>query len=225
MPEISACSQPAESLIANIQGMFVEDLSARLVQDGLLNVPLALLPQGFGYFNPSLYYCIAPFSRFFYQSLWHPSSLPVGPWSRAVSRFQYRAPLADCLSYWLIPEFPDQEVLFRYVYQERPLPQSFVDRDILDMPIRVTNRFLFYFDSVSCRYQQHSRTASLAGRRISLWHETHHSLVDAQCWVMACRQFQPGMTLDVCLNLFLKICRPIPSSSSDQAAEKKVLLL
>lgn len=111
------------------------------------------------------------------------------------------------------------------MYQERPFPQCFVDRDILDMPIRVTNRFLFYFDSVSCRYQQHSRTASLAGRRISLWHETHHSLVDAQCWVMAYRQFQPGMTLDACLNLFLKICRPIPSSSSDQAAEKNVLLL
>lgn len=207
MLETTAGSPSVEPRIVHIQGMFTEDLSACFVRDGLLNTPVALLPQGFGYFTPSLYYCIAPFSRFHCQSLWCPSFLPAGPWFRAVSRFQFGAPLTDCLRHWLVSESPDLDVLFNYVYQDRPLTESFVSRDILDMPIRITKRYLFYFDNISRRYQQCNRASALSARRIPVWHEVHHSLVDGQCWVMACRRFRTGMTLEACLDLFLKTTR------------------
>ena len=210
---MSPSSLPAhirQSAVGRIPGIFVSDLAVLFRQEGLLGAPVRRCRQGYWYFNPSQHYALSLTGPYTSRALWRPSFLPSELWDQAVLRFVRGDLLRTCLSRSLLPILDRPDALFRYLYYDRPLACSFVDRGILETPIHITEQHLYFFDGDGI-YARRPRPPS--GAELQLWHESYQNDLDQRSWLTAVRQcFRPGMTLEACLDTFLAVqCEPEPA--------------
>lgn len=195
-----------ESRINNIQGIFAADLAEIMIREGLLGAPLRKTPFYCGYFTQGRNYTWSRtyISRCFDLPCWVPSFLTPEVWFSAVNHFRNSISLFACLSQNLLPVLDDPDSLFHYLYHDRPLIFSFLDRRILDAPIRITRDAVFQFDKAGV-YQKLPRPQTVKPEKLLPWHSYYHADINCPAWISATRLFHPGMTLTECLNLFLAV--------------------
>ena len=196
------------SRIANIQGLFAADLARLLVQQGLSEAPIQKFTWGYTYFTPRLRYSTSSSARFAGRPVWRPSFLAPEVWDMAAAQFRVSDPLLLCITHKLFPQLQDIDALYHYVYQERPLSISFLERGILGTPIRVTRDFVFQFDQAAV-YQSYPHSGELAETFLP-WHICYETDINCSAWVKASRSFHPGMSLEQCLEIFLSM-RALPA--------------
>lgn len=201
MPNSTPPTAIQNSPIANIQGIFAGDLIRLMIQEGLIGAPIQKYRWGYSYFNASRKYCSSPTDRYADRPVWVPSFLLPDIWSAATIHFQISDSLLCCITRNLFPLLPDLDQLFRYVYRDRPLSASFLDRGILGLPIRVTRDHIFLFDQ-NAIYQAHPLKAEIDETSLP-WHICCQTDINCAAWLKALPSFRPGMTLDACLKIFL----------------------
>ena len=216
---------PPMSCVTNIQMLFAADVERLLIQDGLLGRPVKWSKHGYWYFDLSHGYRWATSGHTLSQSLWMSLFIPADVWLTAVDRFQRDRTLVENLYHSLLPALPDPDATFRYVYADRPLLCSFIDRNLLGAPVRVTKKSVYYFDDTGI-YRKRSRTVAEQAEPPVLWHLQYVEDINTFSWVRAARSaFHPGMSLDACLEAFLQTVSgntdgPIPYTDLDQLVQR-----
>lgn len=213
----------SESRIANIQGIFAADLAELMIREGILGAPLHKMSGCYGYFTKNSSYAWSrPYpNRFTDLACWIPSFLSPEVWSSAVHRFSRFSTLVACLTRDLLPILDDPDSLFHYLYYDRPLVSRFLDRQILETPIRTTRESLFLFDTNGI-YQRLPRPQAIKPEELLPWHNCYCSDINCFAWVSAVHLFRPGMTLEECVKLFLGIRTPSGTHSAYTSLERLV---
>ena len=211
MNNSSTTSTLQSSCIANIQGLFASDLALYFVLDGgLLGSPIQGRQQHLGFFSRTRYFYYARDGRFDGQRLWTPPVVQPEIWTMAAAHFRPGNPLFYCITHFLLPLLPDPDKLFLFLYQDRPVYYSFIDRGILDTPIRISKNHIYYFDS-NCIYRRRRATEWEKAHPPIPWHQYHLDELDAVCWKIAVvRSFFAGMHLEDCIDIFLKSRYKLP---------------
>ena len=104
-----------------------------------------------------------------------------------------------------------------------PWKRSFKKRGILQSPIRIRGRDVYYFDSQGIYQKGHLEKPCLNGTRHIVWHSKVSQLLNTFSWQKAVSSFLPGMTLAECLERFKKTKRePIPTDADYTDFERLV---
>lgn len=194
-----------QSCVNNFRGAFSEILAQILIDEDIIGAPLIQSGKTIGLLDPNCMYYLtlqSPVSNA--NVLWTPMFIQTSLWMDAVRRFRPRLSLSDNINEYLLPRLPDPESLFRLTETIRPLEALLIDRGILETPITVRSKYLYYFDD-RCIYQR--KRLSPSQKEIRLWHQHSGCLVNRFTWTKAITHFEPGMTLSECLEIFKKIKR------------------
>lgn len=190
-------------------------LAGKLVEDGILNKPIARKPRKndtdiLFIFNSSAYFIHVGekwlSERPDNEPLWTPSFIEHEIWEKAAKAFQPRHDLRFNVETHLFPEMKDY---IRSLTDEdlvALIRDYLLESDILNCPIRQSGGNTFFFDDAETYTMDKGSTRFPYERRVKfhLFQVKDFASFNMNVWVKAVTNFNPGMTLTDCARVFLE---------------------
>lgn len=140
------------------------------------------------------------------EVMWFPSFIDTEIWTQAVSKFQPHIKLDENVEKYLLPEMdtylqsiPDTELI--------SIARDFlISQDIINVPIRQCSGKTYYFDENEVYAIDKNSTLFPYEKKLkfSIFTVRGETCLNMNVWSKAVSQFEVGMTLKECLEIFLK---------------------
>lgn len=209
------------------QSIASKKISRQLISDGIMGQPILRRPRKQAYDLVCLidryeYYINANKQKVEELSdvaLWTPSFIEPEVWREAVKHFKILSPLDKNVEKFLLP-YMDAYLNNLSEADLITLVHDFlIEQGILNTPIRQRNGNTYYFNT-NCIYKLDHNSSLFeydTRLKLSLFKVRGESCFNLTVWNKAATHFEVGMTLDACIEIFLKtsIATTTPATPTD----------
>lgn len=201
-------------------------IARQLIADGIVGQPLFSRPRKEGFdliltYKDScneIYVTLLNNQTLAPESLWSPSFIDEGTWTRAVSQFRRYVSLERNVENFLIPimdeylkNIPDTEL-------SAMTKEFLIGQGIIRTPIRQISGDTYYFNEREIYSLDKGSQLFPYDVRLdfNLFKVRYETCFDMRVWFKAVSQFKVGMTLEECIYIFLetKIARHTPQEQA-----------
>lgn len=208
--------------------MAARKLTRDLIADGILDKPIARIPQKLApdaimhyklngyYFRGGEQWCLTHTED---EPIWVPSFINLGVWQEAVKRFRTHDSLHRNVQTILLPLMPEYVASLSDEELVSLMREQLLERDILNTPVRQIEGNTYYFteDEIYTLDEGSSRFPHGQGSlKLALFRPLGCQYLNLTVWSRAVVNFIPGMTLSECIQVFLdtNVSKKVPTAYS-----------
>lgn len=208
--------------------MAARKLTRDLIADGILDKPIARIPQKLGpdaimhYKLNGYYFRDGEQWRSTHtedEPIWVPSFINPSVWQEAVKRFRTHDSLHRNVQTILLPLMPEYVASLSDEELVSLMREHLIEREILNWPVRqiAGNTYYFAEDEIYTLDEGSSHFSYEQGSlKFALFRPLGCQYINLTVWSRAVAKFIPGMTLSECIQIFLdtNVSKKVPTAHS-----------
>lgn len=188
-----------------------------LIAEGIVNQVIAKRP----YYKSHIFLQVVPYREDIYvnpayetpegggvpeETFWAPSFLDREAWERAIQKFRLYRPLDENVVHYLLPEMVDYLQTIPDTELVSMTRDFLIEYGVINQPIRQYNGATYYFNEDEIYSKDKAKLFPVEGLikfNIFKITGTGTSFFSTSVWRKAATQFEVGMTLTECIEIFL----------------------